>query len=403
MTARWTELAWPDRLGRLRSATVPQDDLAAAVRTIRVDPAAIGWPGLPGPLRLEPDATASPVPWAPDRELRLCFLVGVDGEPSPACGRSTLARSLAEAARAGYDVVVAGELECFLVGADGREPVYANIDNYGIVAGAAYEPVMREVRALRHAGVPVVATNPEYGGGQFEINLRHGPALAAADALALLRPWTAALAARAGLGVTFAAKPWPEESGNGLHVHQSLWRDGANAFWDEGLSAAGRAYLAGLLAGMAELAPLGSPTARAYARRSDGSFCPTAVCWGGDNRTVAVRVLVEQEAGTRVEQRDAAADASPYLTVAGQVAAGLLGIAAGLEPPAPVDGNAYVRADLPPLPRTLDEATEAFARSELARSVLGEEAHAVYAGLLRQEVELELAGVGAGPDPDGAW
>lgn len=404
MSARWVDLAWPDRHGRLRVASVPGDAVGEAVAALRVDPAALGWPGLPGPLTLEPDVPARPVPWADDREVRLCFLVGPDGGPSQACTRSTLARALAAAAHDGYDVVAAGELECFLVRPEDGAPVYATIENYGIVAGAAYEPVMREVRGLRRAGVPVTATNPEYGGGQFEMNLHHGSALAAADAVVLLRTWTAALAARARLAATFVAKPWPDGSGSGLHVHQSLWRDDANAFWADGeLSATGRAYLAGLLDAMAELAPLGSPTALAYTRRADGSFCPTSVCWGGDNRTVAVRVLVEGEDGTRVEQRDAAADANPYLAMAGQVTAGLVGIALGLEPPPRVEGDAYGRTDLPRLPRTLEEAAALFAESDLARDVVGDEAHAVLCGILAAEVDAQLAGVGAGPDPDGGW
>jgi glutamine synthetase len=404
MSVRWVDLAWPDRQGRLRVASVPAEAMAEAARAIAVAPADIGWPGIAGPLTLEPDTTAYPVPWAPDREVRLCFLLGPDGAPSPACGRSTLARALHAAGREGYDVVAAAEVEFFLLATPGGDPVYDAIENYGIVAGARFERVLGQVRALRNAGVPVMASNPEYGGGQFEINLRHGAALQAADAVVLLRTWTGIIAAREGLAATFVAKRAPDASGSGMHVHQSLWRGDANAFWDDGrLSASGEGYLAGLLDGMAELAPLGSPTALGYTRRADGSFCPTSVCWGGDNRSVAVRVLVEEEPTTRIEQRDAAADASPYLAMAGQLTAGLRGIADGLRPPAAVEGNAYGRTDLPRLPRTLEEAAALFEGSDLAREVLGDEAHASLCGTLAAEVGDQLAGVGAGPDVDGAW
>lgn len=405
MNGRWIELAWPDRLGRLRGATVPEHALDEAMSELRIDPEELGWPGLPGPLRPAPEPQGRRLPWAGGRELRMCFLVGPDGEPSPACGRSTLRRALERAGAGGFEVIAAAELELFLADANG-DPVYSSIQNYGIVAGAAYEPLLKQVRAFEHAGVPVTATNPEYGGGQFEINLMHGPALAAADAVALLRAWTGALATQFGLSATFSAKPWADGSGSGMHLHQSLWQDGRNAFWDEagqGLSPMGSAYLAGLLSGMAELAPLGSPTPLAYTRRSDGSFCPTSVCWGGDNRTVAARVLAEDAAATRIEQRDAAADASPYLTLAGQVTAGLQGIDDGLGAPPPVHGNAYARTDLPRLPRTLEEAVALFRTSRLGVAVLGDEAHSVLCDELDDLVERELAGVGPGPDPDGAW
>jgi glutamine synthetase len=405
MSAPWMELAWPDRDGRLRGATVPGDAVADAVRAIRIDPADLGWPGVPGPLRPEPDVEAHALPWAPDRELRLCFLRGPDGNESPACTRSALGRALGDAERGGYEVIAAAEVEFFLARPDDRRPVYSAIENYGIVAGAPYEPVMARIRSLRHAGVPVVASNPEYGGGQFEVNLMHGPALAAADAVSLLRTWGGAIAAREGLAATFSAKPWPDGSGSGMHIHQSLWRNGENAFWERDgvLSGAGRSYLAGLLDAMGELAPLGSPTPLAYTRRSDGSFCPTTVSWGGDNRTVAVRVLVDDAASTRIEQRDAAADASPHLALAGQVAAGLAGIADGREPPATVEGDAYTASGLPRLPRSLEEALPLFAASALARRVLGEEAHASFCGSLEALVEAELAGTRTGPDPDGGW
>ena len=398
------DLAWPDRQGRLRVATVPAEREAEAVASIAVEPASLGWPTLAGPLTLVPDSRAYRSPWSTDRSVRLCTLLGPDGELSPACMRSTLDRALERVWRGGYHVVAAAEVELFLLRRPGGEPVYSPIENYGIVAGAPYEGVMGQIRGLRRAGVPVVATNPEYGGGQFEVNLRHGDAARAADAVVLLRTWGGVIAAREKLAATFAAKPAPDASGSGMHIHQSLWHDGDNAFWDNGaLSAVGRGYLAGLLAGLAELAPLGSATALAYTRRTDGSFCPTTACWGGDNRTVAIRVLVEDEASTRIEQRDAAADANPYLALAGQVTAGHRGVVERLEPPPPVTGDAYARTDLPPLPRTLEEAASSFERSGLAREVLGEEAHGDMCASLAREVSAHLAGAPAGPDPDGAW
>lgn len=401
MTSASVDLAWPDSHGRLRSAVVPVDEVDAFVAGFEIDPAELDWPGVAGPLRLSPDGSAAFTP-AGGRPVRLCSLLGPDGEPSPACSRSVLGRMLAAAADAGFEVVAAAEIELFLTGPDGR-PVYEDINHYALVRGARFERVMRAVRGLTAAGIPVIATNTEYGGGQFEVNLRHGPALAAIDAVCLAKGAIAAAAADAGYGATFAAKPWPDQSGSGLHLHQSLWRDGRNAFWEEGgLSPLGRAYLAGLLDGMEELSPLGTPTALGYTRRSDLSFCPVNVSWGGDNRTVAIRALAEAESTTRLEQRDAASDGNPYLALAGQIGAGLRGIERGLEPPAPTTGNAYGRRDLRRLPRTLAEALDYFEASELAVTVLGPDAHAGLVEALRPAADAALAGL-AVPDPDGAW
>lgn len=394
MNTTWTDLAWIDLHGRLRSVTVPADRVADAVAAVTIDPADTGWRLSSPPLRLAPDTAARyRSPWEEGRDVVLCDLVEPDGRPSPLCTRTLLRETLALAAERGFDVVAAAELEFFLARPDGA-PVYETVENYGIVAGAAYEPVLGAIRRFRAAGVPVVATNPEYGGGQFEVNLHHGDALAAADAVVVLRAWVGAEAARAGLRARFGAKPWAEGSGSGMHVHHSLWHDGRNAFWDDGaLSETGRGYLAGLLEGIAPLTVLGSPSATAYHRRSDGSFCPTAACWGGDNRTVAVRVLTETEPATRIEQRDASADANLHLALAGQLAAGLDGIARGLEPPPPVTGNAYARTDLPPLPRTLADAVGRFADAPLAVRLLGEGRHEALAAQLREEAESDLAGL----------
>ena len=402
MSTELLDLAWPDRDGHLHFATVAGDEVSDAAGEIAIDPEEIGWPGVPGPLRPLPDGSLYGAPHPSGRSIQLCTLLGADGEPSPACSRSVLRRATHAAAEVGLSVIAAAEIEMFLVGDDGR-PVYEAIDNYAIVRAAPYEHVLRAVRALAASGIPVIGTNTEYSGGQFEVNLRHGAALEAADAVCLAKSSIAAVAGLEGFGVTFAAKPWPEHSGSGLHWHQSCWRGEKNAFREDGsLSGPGRAYLAGLLAGIAELSPLGSPTALAYTRRSDGSFCPINASWGEDNRTTAVRSMVEGEGGTRVEQRDAASDANPHLSLAGQVHAGLAGINAKLELPEPVEGNAYADASLPKLPRTLDDALSKFRHSELGRSVLGATAHASFVASLEGEAEAGLAGL-AVTDPDGGW
>ena len=250
--------------------------------------------------------------------------------------------------------------------------------------------MLRPIRALRNNGVPVTASNCEYGGGQFEVNLHHGDALAAADQIILLRSWGREIAEGAGYGISFDAKPWPENSGSGMHFHQSLWAGEQNRFWSpdtDQMSADGQAYLAGLLEAMAEMTVLGSPTSRAYLRRDDHSFCPTAVCWGGDNRTVALRVIAESEAVARIEQRDAASDANPYLPLAAQIIAGLSGLERSAVPPPMTTGDAYSQRDLPPLPASLEQALTLFEQSALANELLGQQAHAKMVGILKDEAK----------------
>lgn len=383
---RWAELGWVDRQGRLHTLPAPGDDRPATVTA-----AEAGWPSVDDELQLRPDADA--VYLLPDGEggkLALCDLVAADGSESPWCTRSVLRRAIAKAAAVDSRVIAAAELEFFLSDTATGRPVFDTIEQYGIVAGERYEPVLRPIRALRNNGVPVTASNCEYGGGQFEVNLHHGDALAAADQIILLRSWGREIAEVAGYGISFDAKPWPENSGSGMHFHQSLWAGKHNRFWSPDtneMSADGQAYLAGLLEAMAEMTVLGSPTSRAYLRRDDHSFCPTAVCWGGDNRTVALRVIAESEAVARIEQRDAASDANPYLPLAAQIIAGLSGLERSAVPPPMTTGDAYSQRDLPPLPASLEQALTLFEQSALANELLGQQAHAKMVGILKDEAK----------------
>lgn len=381
------DLAWPDIDGRLHHRSVSSADLGPVVDSITISGKDLGWPGLTETVHPAPDPVGLISPWRSGGEVRLCRLVDASGRHAPVCSRSVLGRAIERAASlGGAELVMAAEVEFMLRRGAGGEPVYPYIENYGIVAGAPYEPILRAIRDLHFGPVRVTASNPEYGPGQFEVNLSHGPALAAADAVALLRSHAEEIASANGLVADFAAKPGADLSGNGLHVHQSLWSQGSNRFWSDGLSAEARFYLGGLLASLGELAAVGSPSEDAYLRREVGSFCPTVVSWDGDNRTVAVRALADSEPATRLEQRDAAADANPYLVFAGQIHAGLEGIEGELDPGPRTTGNAYERDDLPQLPMGLGEALARLQASDLAIKVLGEDAHASLCAVLSGRV-----------------
>jgi glutamine synthetase len=391
--SRWIDVTWVDLLGRphveraadlTEPITVPKAEVMAGFG---------GWSDDDGYVLAVPDPSSRRgAPGGPD--VVMADLHDPDGEPSPLCSRSALRRVLGRAAAEGYDVSAAAELEFFLIDPSTRLPIYREIENYSIVRGSEIEPVMRRVRTeLTALGIRIEATNPEYSGGQVEVNFRHGPALRAADDATLLRSLVRNIARSEGLDATFMAKPWNDQAGSGMHVHQSVWAGARNVFFEDGcLSARGRAYIAGLLDHMAEFALFGSLTPNAYHRRADFSFAPTVVCWGGDNRTVAVRAIEADEGATRIEQRDAAADCNVYLTFAGQFAAGLEGMRRMQEPPPAVEGDAYARHDLPMLPRSFREAYDLL-RHGRAKDHLGPATVEAFLEVLEPELEIAIVSV----------
>ena len=179
------------------------------------------------------------------------------------------------------------------------------------------------------------------------------------------------IAAQHGYLASFMAKPFTNESGCGMHIHQSLWKNGRNVFADGGkLSKVGRHYLGGLQTHMRELALLGSPTPNAMRRRKPYTFCPTTDAWAVDNRTVGLRVIQGSDNAVRIEQRDGASDCNPYLVLAAQIAAGLDGIARKLEPAPPSEGDEYADQLGNPLPTSIPEACELLEGSSFAKDVM---------------------------------
>lgn len=396
---QWVDVYWSDLIGRCRSVRVAAAAAARGVR-LRRSLVAAGFSG-PGPeagdVLLVPDwDSARPNPWDGNAQVVLGNLMGPDGQPDASCSRSALRAVLGRAATDGLEIQAAAELEFYLIDPATRRPIYDEINQYSLTKGAELEFLLHDLRErLAVLGVPVEAVNPEYAGGQAEVNIKYTEALAAADRAVLTRHFVREMARSHGLDATFMAKPWTEQAGSGMHVHQSVWRvpaasaetggAGANLFHSaDGLSDEGNAYIAGLVRYMRELVLLGSATPNAYHRRADYSFAPTRICWGADNRTLAVRAITGSEGSTRVEQRDAAADCNIYLAMAGQFAAGLTGLAARWTPPDPVTGNAYIRTDLPLLPESFPEALDLLASSDLARMALGPVID-VLLGVLRPE------------------
>jgi len=236
---------------------------------------------------------------------------------------------------------------------------------------------MLDIReSLRKTDIEVEACNVEYGPGQTEINVRYGPMMKMADDTVLFKYIVRLCAKRHGLNVTFMAKPFLLEAGNGMHIHQSLTREGKNAFAERDEdSVLGnslmRRYLTGLLAHHKELQLVMTPTICGYKRLQDYSFSPTQVTWGLDHRLVGVRSIVGAGNGNRLEARWAAADANPYLVFAGVLAAGLDGLESDYELMPEVVGDPHADERWERLPVDITGAIDNF-DSAFTREAFGD-------------------------------
>lgn len=332
-------------------------------------------------------ATLKKVPWRPGSAFVLCDLYNEHGHAVEAAPREILKRVIKKANDLGYRPVVGAELEFYLLD-EKRRPLYDGIQCYSLYKGSEIEFVIEEIRvSLEALGIHVEASNTEYGPAQVEINLEYDDALAMADKTLLFKNAVKEIARKHGLYATFMAKPWAEESGNGFHVHQSLWDLERQTNLFERDEALARYYLAGLLATAQEFMAFGSPSINSYKRFRDHSFAPVNVTWGLDNRTVTTRSLLGIGSGSRLEHRTGSADANPYLIIAAGIVSGLYGIDNRLEPPPITEDNAYV-VEAPLLPKNLEEALDLLASSELAKKAFGDSFLELFLAIGRHEVSL---------------
>lgn len=325
------------------------------------------------------------------------------GDRLPIDVRGVLARQLDRAAELGYLARFGFEYEFYAFRGDARslrdsgyllDPIRVRPYIYGVYGGSLEESLMAEVRkGLEAAGVPIEASSPETGAGQFELNIRHAEGLRAADDAFFFKHGVKEMLAQRGLLASFMAKPRTRWSGSSCHVHQSLWsaESGDNVLEDPsdplGLSDVGRSYIGGLLATLPELTAIFWPTPNSYKRNVPYSWAGTTASWGHDNRTTGLRTVTTSPSATRVEHRVPGADANPYLVAAACLAGGLHGIETKAAAPDPVAGDAYAEPDLEPLPRNLDDALDALASSTLAPDLLGADFVAYYVALKRHEAE----------------
>jgi glutamine synthetase len=240
-------------------------------------------------------------------------------------------------------------------------------------------------------GVPADSAIAENGPGQFEINLLHSAdALQVADDAVLFKEIVRGVARKHGLAATFMAKPYGDRAGSGLHVHFSLVdRDGVNVFDDgsERGSDSLRHAVGGLLAAMPQSTLLFAPHMNSYRRLRPGNHAPSAVAWGYENRTAAIRIPGGNPKARRIEHRVAGADANPYLVLAVILGAALAGIEGKMRPPEPVVGDAYARR-LPTIPPDWASAVDAFEQGALIPKMLSPTLQRMLVDCKRQEMEV---------------
>ena len=359
------------------------------------------WDSGYGDLVLAPDLTTlRRIPWLPGTALVVADVGGHDATPTSVAPRTILQAQVATLSERGLAAFAGTELE-FQVFDDGYRTAYAkgydnltaasdhNID-YSIGVSSRMEPLVRAIRlGMDGAGMYCEGSKGECNLGQQEIGFRYDEAVATCDNHVIYKNGAKEIADQHGKSLTFMAK-FDQREGNSCHIHLSMRGvNGSPVFADADghhrMSALFEHAIAGVLAAMRELTLLFAPNINSYKRFARGSFAPTAVAWGLDNRTCAVRV-VGDGASMRMELRVPGGDVNPYLAVAAMIAASIDGIDRELPLGDALAGNAY-DADVQHLPRTLRESVELFERSALARRSFGGDVVDHYANNARIELD----------------
>jgi glutamine synthetase len=340
------------------------------------------------------------IPWQPGAALILADVAWLDHSDVVASPRQVLRKQVAELEKHGMVAMCGTELE-FVVYKDSYEEAWNkgyknlvpvnqyNVD-YSILGGSRIEPLLRDIRmGMSAAGMVVESVKGECNLGQHEIAFKYSDALSNCDNHVIYKNGAKEIASQQGYALTFMAKP-NEKEGNSSHIHLSfrglngdlVMADDSDS--EHGMSEVGRQFIAGQIAHLRELSILFAPNINSYKRYVPGSFAPTAVRWGRDNRTCALR-LVGHGAGLRLENRVPGGDVNPYLAVAGIIAAGLDGIKNKLTLEPAFTGNAY-ESDSARVPASMTEALELWENSTWVKEVFGSEVQAHYANMAKVEL-----------------
>ncbi len=344
-----------------------------------------GYPDCPARIDI---TTFRKVPWENDLPFFLGDFINEDGTPSPICPRQLLKKIIADASSLGFAPSFAQEFEWYNFAETPQSfstknykdltPLTPGMFGYSVLRSSLQNPYFNDLfELLKKFDIPLEGLHAETGPGTFEAAITHASVLQAADRAILFKTAVKEIAYKHGAMATFMAKINEHLPGCGGHVHQSLWKEGENIFYDDKeaskMSGLLKNYVAGQLYCLPFLLPMLAPTINSYKRLVQGAWAPTTVTWGIDNRTVALRILPGSKKSCRVETRVIGADVNPYLAMAACLAAGLYGIRNGLELKQPATtGNGYTDFSNGQLPSTLHEATQAMKASAIAKEILGE-------------------------------
>ena len=405
MQIEFIHLQFTDLTGAMKNVSIPIEQLEKALNNeIMFDGSSID-----GFVRIEesdmylyPDiATFEAFPWRPNEARLICDIYTPEGRPFEGCPRYILKRALEKASAMGYVMFVGPECEFYLFrrGEDGEPTTIANDDaNYFDLAPVDHGDKARRdmVTALKQMGFEIEASHHECGAGQHEIDFKYSDALSAADNIMTFKMVVRVVAQANGLHATFMPKPVFGMAGSGMHLNQSLFRDGINAFCDEneadGLSDICHNYIAGILEHAKSFAAITNPTVNSYKRLVPGFEAPMSIAWSHKNRSPLIRIPAKRGVSTRIELRSPDPSANPYLALAAVLSSGLDGIRRGLVPPEPVSSNLYDISDeeknlqhIDRLPDNLKEAVDLLKKDEFLLDVLGE--HASRQFILAKEME----------------
>jgi glutamine synthetase len=352
-----------------------------------------------GDFVMVPDlGTMRMLPWHPGTVLLLADAAWLDHAPVSESPRQVLKKQVDRLADRGWTAFAGTELEFILFEDsfeqawnkryDGLTPANQYNVDYSVLGTGRVEPVLRAIRlGMSGAGMQVESAKGECNPGQHEIAFKYTDALTTCDNHVIYKTGAKEIAAQQGMSLTFMAK-YNTREGNSCHVHLSLRDENGNAVFagdrPGGVSPLFEHFLAGQLAGLRELSYFFAPNINSYKRYQPGSFAPTAIAWGFDNRTCALRV-VGQGSALRFENRLPGGDVNPYLAVAAMIAAGLHGVDNKLELEPAYAGNAYT-SDAPRVPTTLRDAADLLATSEIAAKAFGEDVVAHYSNTARVEL-----------------
>lgn len=408
---RFIRLQFTDILGIIKNVAISVEQLERVLNCgIMFDGSSIeGFTRIQeSDMYLQPDLdTFTIFPWHPRKSSvarLICDVYTPDGQPFVGDPRGALKRVIAEAAEMGYTLYAGPEPEFYLfkIDAEGRPTTIPN-DQGGYFDLSPVDLGINTRRdivlSLEEMGFKVEASHHEVGPGQHEIDFKYEEALLTADNVVTFKFVTKAIAKEHGYHATFMPKPIFGEAGSGMHIHQSLFRDGQNAFYDPedslGLSETAYYYIGGVLKHARAITAITNPTINSYKRLVPGYEAPVYISWSAANRSALIRIPSAREEGTRLEIRNPDPSCNPYLAMAVTLKAGLDGIKNKIEPGPQTMNNIYHMteeerraAQIIGLPANIMEAVQELSQDELLKEALGQHIyrHFVEAKLIEWDI-----------------